>query len=78
MYSLIALIGRTLTVEHGAKLNGAGSAWYSKTEPTLVDVLALIRRTLWGNFNYDTSPTQPDMRLIPQKDLNRLARAVCY
>jgi hypothetical protein len=78
MYSLIALLGRTLTQEHEVKLKATGSAWYSKTEPTLLDVLALIRRTLWGNFNYDTSPTQPDLLLIPRQDLNRLARAVCY
>jgi hypothetical protein len=42
------------------------------------DVLAMVRRHLWGNFDYLTSPHDHHGRLILEADLIRLAQAVCY
>lgn len=76
LFSLVALLGHALYPD--GQLPLSQSAWYHKTEASFSDVLALVRRALWGNFNYQTSPTNPDMVLIPRTDLDRLAFAVCY
>ncbi len=76
LFSLVVLLGQAL-YPHG-QLPLPQSAWYHKTEASFSDVLALVRRALWGNFNYQTSAANPDMVLIPRSDLDRLAYAVCY
>jgi len=76
LFSLVALLGQALYPE--GQLSLPQSAWYRKTEASFADVLALVRRALWRNFNYQTSATAPDMVLIPRADLERLAYAVCY
>jgi len=74
--SLVALLGQALYPN--GQLPLTQSAWYRMTEATFSDALALVRRALWGNFNYQTSATAPDMVLIPRSDLERLTYAVCY
>jgi hypothetical protein len=76
LFSLIALLGQALYPD--GQLPLPQCAWYHKTEASFSDVLALVRRALWGNFNYQTSAFDPDMLLIPRADLDRLAFAVCY
>jgi len=76
LFSLITLLGQALYSD--AQLPLPQSAWYHKTEASFSDVLALVRRALWSNFNYQTSAVNPDMVLIPRADLQRLADAVCY
>lgn len=76
LFSLVALLGHALYPDGHLPL--PQSAWYHKTEASFSDVLALVRRALWGNFNYQTSAVNPDMVLIPRADLERLAFAVCY
>ena len=76
LFSLVTLFGQVLRPDGSIPI--IQSAWYTKPEPTFVDVLALIRRTLWDNFNYQTSALNPDMVLIPKGDLQRLAFAACY
>ena len=76
LFSLVALFGHALYPDGSLPL--PQSAWYHKTEASFSDVLALVRRALWGNFNYQTSAVDPDMLLIPRSDLQRLAYAVCY
>jgi hypothetical protein len=76
LFSLVVLLGQAL-YPHG-QLPLPQSAWYHKTEASFSDVLALVRRALWGNFNYQTSAVDPDMLLIPRSELQRLAYAVCY
>lgn len=76
LFSLLVLLAQALYPD--GQLPLPPSAWYHKTEASFSDVLALVRRALWGNFNYQTSATNPDMLLIPRSDLDRLAYAVCY
>jgi hypothetical protein len=76
LFSLVVLLGQALCPEGHLPL--PQSAWYHKTEASFSDVLALVRRALWGDFNYQTSVGDPDMVLIPRTDLERLAYAVCY
>ena len=76
LYSLVFLLAHALHSDGKVPLRQ--TAWYEKEEATFSDVLATVRRHLWGKFNYLTAPHDPDMQLIPAADLIRLAQAVCY
>jgi hypothetical protein len=76
LFSLIVLFSQALHPD--GQLPFPQCAWYHKTEACFSDLLALVRRALWANFNYQTSAVDPDMLLIPRADLERLAYAVCY
>lgn len=76
LFSLVTLLGQILQPE--GRIPVAQTAWYTKPEPTFVDVLALIRQYLWNSSNYQTCTSHPDMLLIPRIFLQRLAFAVCY
>jgi DDE superfamily endonuclease len=75
LYSLVALFAQALYPD--GQIPVATAAWYPKTQATFSDVLMAVRRALWNNFNYQTCPHQPDMQIIPQAELARLAYAVC-
>ncbi len=55
----------------------AQSAWYHKQTATFRDVFTVVRRYLWGNFTFPTSPTNPEVVLLPRSTLSRLAYAAC-
>ena len=76
LYSLVTLFGQVLYPDGQLPLKQA--AWYHKQAATFGDVLAVVRRHLWGNFSFPTSPTDPDVVLVPSSTLSRLAYAVCY
>lgn len=76
LFSLIPLFNRALFSDQALPLPRA--AWYRKTQPTFADLLALIRRALWADFDFQTSPFHPDLLLIPRSHLERLAFNVCY
>ena len=76
LVSLIVLFSQALYPD--GQLPLPHCAWYHKSEASFSDLLALVRRALWANFNYQTSALHPDMLLIPRADLLRLADAVCY
>jgi hypothetical protein len=75
LYSLVTLFGHAL---HPNDIPLAQTAWYHKQAATFRDVFAVVRRHLWGNFSFPTSPTDPDVVLLPRSTLSRLASAVCY
>jgi hypothetical protein len=75
-YSLVAVLGQAL--HPSGDIPVQASAWYRKRQPTFADVLASVRRHLWGEFSYATSGRDPDLLEIPRCELNRLAQAVCY
>ncbi len=76
LYSLVVVLGHALHPD--GKIPVRTSAWYPKREATFADVLAAVRRHLWGGFSYSTSGRDPDLLEIPRCELNRLAEAVCY
>ncbi len=75
LYSLVAVIAKRLYSE-GA-LPVATSAWYHKQEATFSDALMAVRKLLWNDFNFHTSPSDPDLLLIPRAEFNRLVFAAC-
>src|SRR5205814_9677407 len=42
------------------------------------DVLATVRRHVWGGLTFQTSASHPDLCLVPRSDLTRLLQAACY
>jgi hypothetical protein len=76
LYSLVTLFGYALVPDGQLPLQRA--TWYRKQAATFSDILALVRRHLWGNFLFPTSPLDPDVVLLPRSTLAQLAHAVCY
>jgi hypothetical protein len=73
--SLVALFGQALHPD--GHIPVAQAAWYRKQIATFRDVLAGIRRHLWAQQTFPTSPTDPDAVLVPRSTLERFSLAVC-
>lgn len=76
LYSLVCLFIQALAPD--GKLELYQTAWYHKEQASFSDVLALVRKALWGNLNFTTSSGEGEMCLIPRAQLDRLIYAVCY
>jgi hypothetical protein len=76
LYSLVTLFGQALHPD--GQLPVAQAAWYRKPTATFRAVLAVVRQHLWGQRTFPTSPTDPDVVLVPRSTLERLSFAVCY
>jgi hypothetical protein len=76
LYSLLALFGQALHPD--GYIPVAQAAWYHKQTATFCDVFALVRQHLWGNKTFPTSPTDPEVVLVPRSTLERLSWSVCY
>src|SRR5215472_12723582 len=76
LYSLVTLFGSALAPDGRPSLKRA--SWYQKSVATFSDILAVVRRHLWGNFAFPTSRSDPDVVLLPRATLERLSWAVCY
>jgi DDE superfamily endonuclease len=76
LYSLVTLFGSALARDGRPSFQRA--SWYQKSAATFSDLLALVRRHLWGNFVFPTSRSDPDVVLVPRATLAQLAHAACY
>ena len=76
LYSLVTLFGQASHPDGQVPITQA--AWYRKQTATFRDVLALVRRHLWGQGTFPTSPTDPGVVLVPRSTLERWSLAVCY
>jgi hypothetical protein len=76
LYSLVTLFGAALAPDGRPSLKRA--SWYQKSVATFSDILAVVRRHLWGNFAFPTSRSDPDVVLLPRATLDQLAHAACY
>ena len=75
LYSLVTLFGRALHPD--GQVPVAQAAWYRKPAATFRDVLAVVRRPLWGYGTFPTSPTDPGVVLVPRSTLERWSVALC-
>ena len=75
LYSLVTLFGRALHPD--GQIPIAQAAWYCKPTATFRDVLAAVRRPLWGQGTFPTSPTDPAVVLVPRATLERWSVALC-
>ncbi len=75
LYSLVTLFGQALHPDGCVPV--AQAAWYHKQAATFRDVLAVVRRHVWGQGTFPTSPTDPGVVLVPRSIIERLSWAVC-
>jgi DDE superfamily endonuclease len=75
LFSLIALWAERIRAERG--LLPQRVRWYSKSDPTFSDALALVRRELWTSPTFATSRQDREITKIPAGLLNRLILVAC-
>jgi DDE superfamily endonuclease len=75
LYSLVILFGHALHPD--GQLPVTQAAWYRKPTATFRNVLAAVRRSLWGMETFPTSRTDPNVVLVPRSTLERWSVAVC-
>jgi DDE superfamily endonuclease len=54
------------------------TAWYAKTTPTFGDTIALVRRRLWTQVRFPTSPCASDRVKVPRALLEHMTNLLCY
>lgn len=75
LFSLVALMTKARYPEN---LPVRQTSWYKKDEATFSDALAAVRNHLWSRSNYNRSPQNPNLFLIPQATLFSLLDSACY
>jgi hypothetical protein len=76
LFSIITLIAHFL-IEKGTH-SVRSTAWYTKTDPTFSDAVALVRRHLWDHIHFSTSQQEVDMIQIPRALFERFINAMSY
>ena len=76
LYSIITLTAHLL-IEKGTSCVRS-AAWYTKSDPTFSDAIALVRRHLWDHIHFSTSPQETDMIHIPRVFFERWMDAMTY
>ena len=76
LYSLITLVAYEWAAHQALPVRSA--AWYPKEDATFADVLAFVRRAIWGRLNCMRSTSDPDWVLIPRLSAERLMDTLCY
>lgn len=76
LFSLATLLADRLAGRRAMPMRT--SAWYRKPRPTFSDALALVRRRLWAEQGFMTSPSRTDRRKTTAPIAARLADALCY
>jgi hypothetical protein len=76
LFSIITLLAHPLA--RGGKLPVRQAAWYSKTQPTFSDAIAVVREQLWHPMNFFTSRSEQDAIKIPRALFAGLCQAACY
>lgn len=75
LYSLVALFAHALHPD--GRIPTRTTAWYQKPQATFADVLATVRRALWGGFDFPTAENR-QLLVIPKALMQRLEYSVCY
>ena len=75
LFSLVTILAKLL---FPTELPVRQTSWYAKDEATFSDALAAVRRHFWCRLNYERSPQNPDLYLIPQAALFSLVESACY
>jgi hypothetical protein len=77
LFSLVTLFAhQRMVLQSSGALRQA--AWYRKTRPTFVHVLALVRKELWANEPFCGSLRDTETVKVPRAFVERLTNAVCY
>ena len=76
LFSLVTLLAHRLS--EGAELPVRSAAWYTKTEATFSDALALVRQHLWSTMKCTNSAVKSGVVPIPAAMLHGLIDTLCY
>lgn len=76
LFSLVTLLAHQPMIS--STLSLPQTSWYTKTTPTFSDALALVRRQLWTQTTFPTSPGDTDVGKVPRALLDHLADLLCY
>ena len=76
LFSLVTLLAHHLMA--GQPFPQRTTAWYTKSEATFADVLALVRHTLWTECHFPRAAPPPDSAFIPQSLLGLWVDLLCY
>jgi hypothetical protein len=76
LFSLVTLLAQQ-RVRHN-QLPMRQTAWYTKSRPTFSDALAVVRRSLWSQFDLPLSYDQADTKKVSPRLLERFTEALCY
>lgn len=77
LFSLVTLLVDDL-LRTGAAFPCRQAAWYSKPLPTFADALALVRRHLWAQMTFPTSPSDAELVKVPRVLVEHLHDLLCY
>ncbi len=76
LFSVVTLLAHTQLSRPRSITRQA--AWYTKTTPTFVDALALVRRRLWAQIIFQTGSCSTESIQLPRVLLERLHDLLCY
>ena len=78
LFGIFSLVTIMASILYPTELPVRQTSWYIKEDATFSDALAAVRRHLWSRLNYERSPQNPDLFLIPQAALFSLMESACY
>jgi hypothetical protein len=76
LYSVVTLMAQGLLQAQALPVRTA--AWYTKSQATFSDTIALVRRSLWQQAHFSMSPANAEMVKIPKPLFERLTDTLCY
>ena len=76
LFSIVTLVANHLHATGSMVVRQA--SWYEKPTPTFSDALAAVRRHLWKESSFFTSPSDGEMVKISRSVLNRLTDSLAY
>jgi hypothetical protein len=78
LFSLVTLLAHDYLHDRPQALASRRAAWYPKRTPTFSDTLALVRRHLWTQVTFATSPTDTEVPKVAPTLANHLCDLLCY
>ncbi len=75
LFSIVTLLAGRLPARQ--RRSAMTAAWYPKTCPTFSDALAAVRRAIWREQHFQTSPRRTDRRKVPFRLPQAWAYALC-
>jgi hypothetical protein len=76
LFSRVTVLAQQLS--EGGHLPGRSAAWYTKSEATFADALALVRQELWSRVKFTNSGGKSGVVTIPSAVLQGLVDTLCY
>jgi hypothetical protein len=78
LFSLVTRLAHQQLTAASAACALRQTAWYEQSTPTFSDALALVRRHLWTQITFPTSPCTQDLVKVPRALIDHLTDLLCY